>query len=163
MDNWVIPGDRLDIRIDWRGLRIWCTIFAASWLLLSAIFLIPAVGSWFSEERVSTPRWGAFLGVTIGTVVLLLLGAWPYFRASALIFTTAGVWEPDGHVGRLLPWNEIIEAKVANNRFLVLLGRDGQKIRVLALAFEDADALMRLIRERVAPTACKELPSWEEA
>jgi hypothetical protein len=157
MTSWVIAGERLDVPIDWKGLRNWCTIFAGIWLVVSAVFTIPAVGSFFSEGRVSSPRWGAFVGVTIGTVVLLLLLAWPYFRASALVFTTAGVWEPDGHAGQLLPWNEIIEARLANNRHLVLFGSDGRKIKVFALAFEEPDALIRLIREQVAPSASKDL------
>jgi hypothetical protein len=166
METVAVPGDRLELRIDWRGFRSWSIMIVVSWILVSAVFLIPAVGRWLSGGRDTGVRWTGFFLTTVLAGLLFAKMAWPYRKVSALVFTTAGVWQPGGLTGQFFPWAEVTEVRLIDygrGGRDILLRTYNRKLKIDALAFESPPALARLIREYVHSPGAQELPTSESS
>ena len=154
-----LPGERVDLALNWSEVRFFTRFLVGGWVVLSIILLVPPVGRLLARPGSDVGvRWEAFLAVT----GLALLGVMTVLRrnlrAASLEFTTAGVWVPSAAGGYFLPWQAIHRVKLINNA-VIQLDHDGGRLRIYALAFADPYALSKLIRAEVPEAAAGSLPT----
>jgi hypothetical protein len=160
MDSLLIPGERVELPIDRRSFRIQAVLIGMAWIGFEVVFLVPAVARWFEVKSISRPGLAA-LGATAIAGFLFAKMAWPYYRGSKLIFTTAGVWQPRGSDGRFLPWSEVTDVQLLDygrGGRDILLRSDAWSLKIDKVAFQNPYALSRLIRAHVKSTSAAALP-----
>jgi hypothetical protein len=161
MDRLLIPGERVELPIDWRSFRIWAVLIGILWVACEVILFAPAVARWLNLKPIVRPGVAAL--VVTGTAGFFFIKmAWPYWRSARLVFTTSGIWQPRlGNDGRFLPWSEVTDVKLIDygrGGSDILLRSNDSRLKINTVAFQNPYALSHLIRNRVKSAGASALP-----
>jgi hypothetical protein len=160
MSSSIYSKETIELRIDWRGFRIWSFLIGGAWTGLVVALLVPSVRTWL-DVKVAKPFAGA-LFVTAAGVFFFLKMAWPYWQASRLTFTPAGILRRNSSsAGDFVPWGEVTEVRLIDygrgGRDILIRAGD-RKLKIDIVAFQNPYLLSRLIRDHVRLADTSKLP-----
>ena len=150
MDANQLPGQRIEVAPDPRALRGMALVIVGTWIVMSTIVLVPAVGVFLAGPRGIHPHRAAFPMLTAGAAALVGLLILEYRRAALFVLTTEGFWLPTIG-GRFHHWNDVIDVQIHSYkgvpRMIIRTIRSREKIPVAFI--KDRPALMAIIRAHV--------------
>ena len=137
-------------------------VIGFGWMAVSLVYLVPTIGRRMGASVFEGVRWKQFLVLTAGAGTLCLMHAAGYWRASRLVFTSAGFGYSRRESARFILWSEVENVELRETRgrgFEILLYGVGREWKIRTGYFGDPYAISRFVRERVPEGLGSSLPT----
>lgn len=148
-------------RIEYFG---WVVALGIVWASISAVLLIPSLGSWFANQPMGV-RWGHFAVATGAYLLMAGFFVHSYYRTRGTIFTTQGVWVPSLRGGRFIRWSDVEKVEMTGGHMgatHVQLHTRSDRVLLHAAGYGNPYEFNRLLRRLITSGRADHLPTEGE-